>query len=319
MATLGRKTFTLLLALALACVVLAAQSKTKKELDEISRFLSEQSTSEDPKENLELMRANREKFSAKSLDSLLGLADGPACDSGSLMKKLARHFAKLDDEKLKGLLRLSVQLYFDRCKSQFEERMSRTSALLAKDARNTNLLSVDFYNKYHEMKVEHVDDIKQSEDFGPLFNASVPLLTDFVISKFGDKQFDPKKRSHAVKGATIVAENLATACPNHYNKLNSIIREIRDINSIVPLDDLAHLNGFSGDFKINAFRFRYCEEIIKARSYPKVTRRIREGLKKFKLTDIQFRPARFLGIGIGFGIFIIILVALCIVWGPRDS
>ena len=303
----------LYLVFGLAIASSALADSTYEQLNQISAFLQRKSTSNDPRVNLELIKANEDELSGPVTSSLIEIAEGPGCSEVKMGKKIK---AYLPDSsiKVRQLLQYVAQLDLDRCSSSYAEQLAKSVDALEPASRDhlMELLSDEFIDRFHESNPSLVDEILATAEPGVLVNNSAPMVLDFVKSNFGGETFNPQEKSDLWKGANIFAQPLSEGCPRLYRKFLQFMEELRALVSISELTDPTRVTGLSKDFRNNVLRFRYCEDILRVTSSPEYMSMARNALAahypELDVSTLQKRsvaPAAGLFLVATFGFFLL--------------
>jgi len=179
------------------------------------------------------------------------------------------------------LLQHVAQTDLERCRSSYADQLAKSLDDLGQTKRDhlLQLLSDEFIDKLHESNPSLVEDIVATNEPGVLVNSSMPLVLHFIKNNFGEKTFNPRKKSHLRKGAKIFARPLAEGCPKFYKNSLEAVEQLRALVSVSALTDPTRVTSSSRDFRNNVLRFKYCEDILRVKNSPKYIRKIRKALK----------------------------------------
>jgi len=271
----------LYLVFGLAIASSALASSTIKQLGQISAFLEHKSTSNDPKVNLELIKSHEDELSGPVVRSLIEMAEGPGCGETKMAKKIQLYYSDGFSDKVQQLLQHVAQNDLDRCRSNYADQLAKSLDDLGQTKRDhlLQLLSDEFIDKLHESNPSLVEDISVTDEPGVLLNNSAPLVLEFIKNNYGEKTFNPKKKSHLWRGAKIFARPLAEGCPKFHRNSLETMEQLRALVSLSELTDSTRVTGLSRDFRNNVLRFKYCEDILRVKNSPKYMRQVRKALK----------------------------------------
>ena len=311
----------LYLAFGFAILSSAFASSTIKQLDQISVFLEQESTSDDPRVNLGLIKSNEHEFRGPVAKSLIEMAEGPGCGEPKIVEKIkARYSDASTSVKMQQLLQHVAKLDLDRCRSTYIDQLVGSLHDLKPKWRDQfmELLSDDFISKLHEKNSSLVESISPPDQPGTLLSLSAPHIVDYIKVKIPGGHFNPRLKTDVLKGAKLVAKVLAKVCPRLLEKSSPSIGQMRDLVAISGNQRMMKLSGLGWkQLRHDVFRYRFCEEFIRISKSPKYMRKIRDALKSHKLNDqLHARSKReligMLVLGIG-GVALVVMVIWLIV------
>jgi len=253
-----------LVGLCLAFVESSSRGNTLQELERISAFLaSNGAPAGEPDQDLQLIIENNHQ--SPVAQSLYRMAREAGCEESKALVEMGAVMNKLQDQRVRQLLAYCAEIYYNRCKSELEKQLEEKLEQIGQKRKKKlfDLLSDSLIDKYSELDPEVVAHLSEESEIGRMFEKSMPLLDDYVQTKFKDTKYDPQKRRHVIRGARIVAMQLASSCPTYYKHSRHLVATLRSLVSICDLDERTELATFSRDFQNNVFRFKYCEEIVR--------------------------------------------------------
>jgi len=302
------------LALLLALVGLVSAVSVKKEMVELSGFLDAKSSSSEPAENLQLIKANKDQLKGSFVvDSIIGLAEEASCEVRYDLASLKKHIGKMSNEKLVSLFSHVAQSYLNRCQQQYQTQLAKALSDIGEkqQSRLVELLSENFIQEYRQRDATITDDIYEENEPGDLIKFSVPLLVKFIKSHF-EGNFNLKSKKHVLKGAKMVSKHLSKSCPALYEKSHKLVEEMRHLISIAGEEEKSKLaSSLPEEFKTNLFRYRYCEDVVRASKSSKIYARIRKTLKTYNMNEMLNQRERrdFITIAVAtVGILLILLL-----------
>jgi len=125
--------------------------KTLRELDQISAYLAVKGPSEGPPDkDIELVIEDSQLLRGSVVQSLQQMATGAGCDERKAIDELGAVHDKLQDQRVRQLIRHTAGLYFDNCISSFEQELGEKFAQIGDKQKKKlqELLSRSFIEKY---------------------------------------------------------------------------------------------------------------------------------------------------------------------------
>jgi len=265
-----------------ACLRLAASRSEKNELSKISQFLAQQTVSEGPERDLELIESSKASLAGIVTHSILTLNDASDCNQGKIVARLSKYLASTEDQRLLDVLRHAAKVYFDRCRSGYESRLANAFSQIS-EKQQENMLSVlsdELIADVHACKSQMVEDVMPPSEAGHIFNNSLSFIMDSARSQLSIKDSDFQQLKNRFAVGKFLAGRLGKSCPAYYLNSRSIVEEMRQLIMIVDPVESTTFTGSSHSFRANVFRFKLCEDVSRIRNSAKMMSIIKNSLSR---------------------------------------
>jgi len=246
-------------------VGIVSAANMQREMRELSDFLKVESSSDEPRDDVELIKAKRQELEGKfAVGTIIGLAEGP-CEARFNLAFFRVHLKKLKNQKLVNLFSHVAKSYLNRCMPEYQTYLARALTDIGEEQQSklVELLSENLVQKYRSKIPDLVDDVLGESERGDLITHSLPLLVEFMEPKF-EGTFDLDDKKHLAIGTKMLLKRLARVCPAFYERSFAVVEEMRHVISFAGEEEKSKLaSSLPEEFKTNLFRFKYCEDFVR--------------------------------------------------------